>query len=96
MQKIMRQNSEGGSIMITDEQIVKDWNLVKRCENCANRGPTTCTYTGDGPRHECWCQLKGNPGPLYPLYGAGCSKWKLCKWIRENYERKIAGETNEG
>ena len=82
--------------MITDEQIVKDWDIVKRCENCTYRGATTCKNSGDGPIHECWCQLKGNPGPLYPLYGLGCSKWKLCSWIRENYERKLTGETNEG
>ena len=82
--------------MATDEQIVKEWDIVKRCENCTYRGATTCKNSGDGPIHECWCQLKGNPGPLYPLYGLGCSKWKLCSWIRENYERKLTGGTNEG
>jgi len=74
--------------MITDEQIVKEWDIIKRCDNCANRGPTTCMNTGDGPRHECWCKLTGNPGPLHPLFGAGCSKWKLSTWIRENYEKE--------
>lgn len=32
----------------TDEQIVKDWNLVKRCENCANRGATKITRLING------------------------------------------------
>ena len=75
-------------MMIDDEQIVKDWNIVKKCDNCAYRGSTTCKNSGDGPIHECWCHLDGNPGPLHDLYGAGCSKWKLRSWIRENYEKE--------
>ena len=76
--------------MITDEQILKEWNLVKRCENCTHKGATTTTYTGDGPRHECWCHITGNPGPLHDLYKTRecCSKWELSKWIRDSYLKK--------
>ena len=70
--------------MITDEQIVKDWNIFKRCDNCAYRGATTCKNSGDGPIHECWCHLDGNPGPLHDLYGAGCERWELAS--RFNHE----------
>ena len=74
--------------MATDEQILASWKLVKRCENCEHRGATKCDLTGDRPRHECWCRLRGNPGPTFPLYGQGCDKWQLEKLIRENYEKE--------
>ena len=70
--------------MITDEQIVKEWNIIKRCENCAYRGETTCKNSGDGSKHRCWCHLDGIPGPLHDLYGLGCERWELAS--RFNHE----------
>jgi hypothetical protein len=78
--------------MATDEQILKDFKIVKRCENCEHRGATRYDLTGDGGRAECWCKLRGNPGPVFNLYGQGCDKWQLVKWIRDNYEAERKGK----
>ena len=66
-----------------ERQRAKDPYLL-RCEYCKHRGPTTTTYTGDGPKHLCWCHLDGIPGPLHDLYSLGCERWELAS--RFNHE----------
>ena len=60
------------------DDIMIDWNdkYYHRCEYCKHCGPTTTTYTGDGPIHKCWCKLDGIPGPLHDYYGKSCSRWE--------------------
>ena len=55
-----------------------DWNdtYYHKCEYCRHCGPTTLKNTGDGPKHQCWCELEGIPGPLHDYYGKACDRWE--------------------